>query len=66
MGAFESGEMSDPTPPFVSAAAEAPAAPPLGDQRRPVIVWGLVRDESGVNLASGTFAVTDEYGQVEP
>jgi len=66
MGAFESEEVTDPTPPFVTAAAEAPAAPPFGDRRLPVIVWGLVRDESGVNLTSGTFAVTDEYGQVEP
>lgn len=66
MGAFESEEETDPTPPFVSAAAEASTASPLGDPRVPVIVWGLVRDESGVNGASGTFAVTDEYGQVEP
>ena len=66
MGAFESEEVTDPTPPAVTAAAEAATVPPLGDRRLPVIVWGLVRDESGVNLTSGTFAVTDEYGQVEP
>jgi hypothetical protein len=65
MGAFESEPETDPTPPFVSAAAEA-QVPASGDPRVPVIVWGLVRDESGVNLTSGTFAVTDEYGQVEP
>ena len=64
--AFESEEVTDPTPPAVTAAAEAATVPPLGDRRLPVIVWGLVRDESGVNLTSGTFAVTDEYGQVEP
>jgi hypothetical protein len=66
MGAFESEAVRDMTPPGVTAAAEASAAPPFGDRRLRVVVWGLVRDESGVNLASGTFAVTDEYGQVEP
>jgi len=66
MGAFEAEEASDPTPPFVSAAAEPSALRSLGHQLVRVVVWGLVRDESGVNRASGTFAVTDEYGQVEP
>jgi hypothetical protein len=66
MGAFETRETADSTAPVVSAASLLPAVPPLGGRKFPFLVFGSVTDAGGVDPASGTFSVTDEYGDVEP
>jgi hypothetical protein len=57
----------DTTPPTITAMATPSSIwPPNGSTVR-VTVSGTVTDiGSGVNLSSGAFAVTDEYGAVQP
>jgi hypothetical protein len=66
MGAFEVQEIADDVPPVVTARAFPPALPPLGHVKFPFLVSGSVADAGGVDLPSGAFSVTDEYGDVEP
>jgi len=57
----------DTTPPTITAAANPSSLWPPNGKMITVTVSGTVTDsQSGVNLGSGIFAVTDEYGSVQP
>ena len=66
MGAFETPAPTDTIAPDVSAFVLPWVVPSIGHRLLPFLVVGSARDEGGVNLTSGRFAVTDEYGMVEP
>jgi hypothetical protein len=57
----------DVTPPSVSVSANPSSIWPPNGKLVAVTVSGTITDSlSGVNPASATFAVVDEYGQVQP
>ncbi|HEX9256235.1 MAG TPA: hypothetical protein VF938_11840, partial [Candidatus Angelobacter sp.] len=57
----------DTTPPAVTAAANPSSLWPPDNKMVAVVVSGNITDtQSGVNLSSGAFNVTDEYGTVQP
>ncbi|HEV2732457.1 MAG TPA: hypothetical protein VGV15_20695 [Terriglobales bacterium] len=57
----------DPTPPTITVSASPSLLWPPNGMMVPVAVSGTITDTgSGVNLSSGTFAVSDEYGTVQP
>ena len=61
------GSVADTTPPIVTTSASPSSLWPPNGQTVPVTVSGTITDAtSGVNPATGHFAVTDEYGQVHP
>jgi hypothetical protein len=60
-----SASAADTSGPAIIAAAPATIWPP-NDKTVPVRVQGTISDASGVDLASALFAVTDEYGLVQP
>ena len=63
--AFSAG-VSDATPPVITASAPARIWP-ANNKTVPITVTGTVTDSgSGVDLSSVKFAVTDEYGAVQP
>lgn len=58
---------ADTTPPAITASASPSTLWPPNGQMVPVVVSGTITDmESGVDLTSGTYAVTDEYGSIQP
>lgn len=68
MGAFEvmGNAPGDATAPVVTVTSALSEVGPGGSRTVTVTVTGAVTDDTAVNLTSGTFAVTDEYGEVEP
>jgi len=57
----------DTTPPTITAAANPSSLWPPNHKLVDVVVSGSITDaQSGVNLSSGAFNVTDEYGAVQP
>jgi parallel beta-helix repeat protein len=68
MGAFEvmGAAPGDATAPTVTASGVPSEIGPGGPRAVTVTVTGAVTDDTAVDLTSGTFAVTDEYGELEP
>jgi uncharacterized repeat protein (TIGR01451 family) len=59
--------IADKTPPTIVIAASRLFLWPPNGQFVPVTISGTITDTgSGVNLTSGSFAVSDEYGTVQP
>jgi hypothetical protein len=59
--------IADKTPPAIVISASPLFLSPPNGQMVPVTVSGTITDtDSGVNLNSGSFAVSDEYGTVQP
>ena len=59
--------IADKTPPTIAISANPLSLWPPNGKMVPVTVSGTITDtDSGVNLSSGSFAVTDEYGTVQP
>jgi hypothetical protein len=57
----------DTTPPTLTAIASPAVLWPPNGKMVPVTVSGIMTDsQSGVNASTAAFAVTDEYGQVQP
>src|SRR5207248_2664217 len=57
----------DGTPPAITAAANPANLWPPNGKRVPVVVSGKITDAaSGVDAASATYAVVDDYGVVQP
>lgn len=57
----------DTTPPVVTVSAKPTTLWPSNGQMVPVTISGTIADAaSGVDLGSGSFAVSDEYGMVQP
>jgi hypothetical protein len=59
----------DTTPPVITVAAHPATLWPPNGKLVPVTVSGTVMEEpegSGVNASTATYAVTDEYGSVQP
>lgn len=64
---FINTTVADTTPPVVTASAGPSILWPPSGRSVPVTVSGTITDAgSGVDLASATFQVTDEYGVVHP
>lgn len=66
MGAFEAPAPTDTTAPRIFAEVTPSIVSSIGHRSLTFVVVGSVRDEGGVDPASGVFTVTDEYGTVEP
>jgi len=59
--------IADKTPPAIAITANPLSLSPPNGQMVPVTVSGTIADaDSGVNPGSGSFAVSDEYGTVQP
>jgi uncharacterized repeat protein (TIGR01451 family) len=59
--------IADKTPPAIAISANPLSLSPPNGQMVPVTVSGTITDTgSGVNLSSAGFAVSDEYGTVQP
>jgi uncharacterized repeat protein (TIGR01451 family) len=59
--------IADKTPPTIAISANPLTIWPPNGKMIPVTVSGTITDTgSGVNLSSGSFAVSDEYGTVQP
>jgi len=59
--------IADKTPPAIAISANPLTLWPPNGNMVPVTVSGTITDaDSGVNLSSGSFAVSDEYGTVQP
>ena len=59
--------IADKTPPTIAISANPLTISPPNGKMIPVTVSGTITDTgSGVNLSSGSFAVSDEYGAVQP
>ena len=59
--------IADKTPPTIAISANPLSLWPPNGKMVPVTVSGTITDtDSGVNRSSGSFAVTDEYGTVQP
>jgi hypothetical protein len=57
----------DSTPPTITIGANPSSLWPPDHKMVPVVISGTITDaQSGVNAASGTFTVVDEYGLVQP
>ena len=59
--------IADKTPPAIVISANPLSLWPPNGKMVPVTISGTITDtDSGVNLSSGSFAVSDEYGTVQP
>ena len=59
--------IADKIPPAITISANPLSLWPPNGNMVPVTVSGTITDaDSGVNLSSGSFAVSDEYGTVQP
>jgi uncharacterized repeat protein (TIGR01451 family) len=59
--------IADKTPPAIVISASPLSLWPPNGKMVPVTISGTITDtDSGVNLSSGSFAVSDEYGTVQP
>lgn len=62
-----SSASSDTTPPILTASAAPSSLWPPNGKTVQVTITGSINDTTpGIDLASGHFAVSDEYGQVQP
>jgi hypothetical protein len=61
------GQADDVTPPLISVSATPKTLWPPNGQMVLVTISGTIKDiESGVNPSAATYAVTDEYGLIQP
>jgi hypothetical protein len=61
------GQQEDVTPPAITIAATPETLWPPNGKMVPVTIAGTITDAgSGVNASTATYAVTDEYGLVQP
>ena len=61
------GQVEDVTPPVITITATPETLWPPNGRMVPVIISGTITDAgSGVDAGTAAYAVTDEYGQVQP
>jgi hypothetical protein len=61
------GQAEDVTPPVISVSATPKTLWPPNGKMVPVTISGTIKDtESGVNTSTAAYAVTDEYGLIQP
>jgi hypothetical protein len=57
----------DTTPPAITASANPATLWPPNGKMVPVTISGTITDaETGVNASTAAYAVTDEYGKIQP
>jgi hypothetical protein len=61
------GQQEDVTPPVISVSATPKTLWPPNGKMVPVTISGTIKDtEAGVNTSTAAYAVTDEYGLIQP